>query len=136
METVSSVTLKNDGNKLLREGRYKEACYKYTEALKQDPSNPVIYSNRSATHTKLKNYELPLSDALECIKLNPQWSKGFFRKALALEGLARYNEVMRSACECFRLSGEGQVKRELVLHWLKANQKLHCLPEGSIKLAT
>lgn len=135
MEPERSVnTLKNDGNKLFKEGRYKEACDKYTEALKKDPSNAVIYSNRSATHTKLKNYGLALSDALECIKLNPQWPKGFFRKALALEGLGKYKEVMQSTSKGFRLSGEGHVKRELVLHWLTANQKLNCRLEESIEL--
>ena len=75
-----------------------------------------------------------LIDAQGCIKLNPQWSKGYYRKTVALEGLARYDEVMQSACEGFRRSGEGQVKRELADKWLKANQKLNCLPEGSIEL--
>lgn len=131
---MSASTLKDEGNKLFKEGKYAEACEKYTEALKHDPKNSVIYSNRSVTHTKLKNYEHALSDAQECIKLNPQWSKGYYRKTVALEGLARYDEVMQSACKGFRLSGEGQVKRELVDKWLKANQKLNHLPEGSIEL--
>jgi len=38
---------------------------------------------------------------------------------------------MQSACEGFRWSG-GQVKRELADKWLKANQKLNCLPEGRL----
>ena len=116
-----ALALKNDGNKLFKEGKYEEACDKYTEALKHDSSNAVIYSNLSATHTKLKNYELALSDALECIKLNPQWSKAYFRKTLALEGLGRYDEVMQSSCEGFRLSGEGQVKKELAGSWQTRN---------------
>lgn len=86
------------------------------------------------THTKLKNYQRALSDGKECIKLNSQWSKGYYRKTVGLEGLARYDEVMQSTCEEFRWSGEGQVKRELADKWLKANQKLNCLPECSIDL--
>ena len=38
---------------------------------------------------------------------------------------------MQSACEGFRWS-EGQVKWELADKWLKANQKLNCLPEGRL----
>ena len=131
---MAASTLKDEGNKLFKEGKYAEACEKYTEALKHDPNNSVIYSNRSVTHIKLKNYEHALSDSQECIKLNPQWSKGYYRKTVALEGLARYDEVMQSACEGFRWSGDGQIKRELADKWLKANQKLNCLPEGSIDL--
>ena len=131
---MAASTLKDEGNQLFKEGKYAEACEKYTEALKRDPNNSVIYSNRSVTHIKLKNYEHALSDSQECIKLNPQWSKGYYRKTVALEGLARYDEVMQTACEGFRWSGEGQVKRELADKWLKANQKLNCLPEGSIEL--
>ena len=131
---MAALRLKDEGNKLFKEGKYAEAGEKYTEALKHDPTNSVIYSNRSVTHIKLKNYEHALSDAQECIRLNPQWSKGYYRKTVALEGLARYDDVMQSACEGFRLSGEGQVKRELADKWLKANQKLNSLPEGSIDL--
>ena len=130
----AAVTLKDEGNKLFKEGKYAEACEKYTEALKHDPTNSVIYSNRSVTHIKLKNYQHALSDAQECIKLNPQWSKGYFRQSVALEVLGKYDEVMQSTCKGFQLSGEGPVKRELVDQWLKANQKLNCLPKGSIEL--
>ena len=134
MEKDSALVLKNDGNKLFKEGKYKEACEKYTQALKHDPANSVLYSNRSLTQFKLGNYEQALTDALECIKHNPQWCKGFYRKAMALEGLGRHSEVMQSTCEGFRLSGESQVKRDLVACWLRANQELNRLPRGAIDL--
>lgn len=126
--------LKEEGNELFKGGNFIEAHEKYSEALKHDSLNSVIYSNRSLTSIKLKNYELALSDALECIKHNPGWSKGFVRKAVALEGLCRHSEVMQSAIEGFRLSGEGRIKRELVSLWLKATRIKNCLPKGSIDL--
>ena len=119
--------LKEEGNKLFKECRYEEACDKYTKALELDSTNAVIFSNRSVTYAKLGVYERALSDALQCIELNPQWPKGFLRNTSALELLGRHDDVMKSACEGFRLSGEGA-------RWLKANQKLNCLPEGSIQL--
>ena len=124
----SAGVLKEEGNKLFKECRYEEACDKYTKALELDSTNAVIFSNRSVTYAKLGDYERALSDALQCVELNPQWPKGFLRKTSALELLGRHDDVMKSACEGFRLSGEGPVKREL------ANQKLNCLPEGSIEL--
>ena len=133
MEGVAE-TLKQEGNKLFKEGKYTEACDRYTQALKHDPSNSVIYSNRSAAHAKLEKYDLALSDAMKCIELNPQWSKGYYRKTLALAGLSKHDEVMQSACKGFCLSGENKVKREFVIHWLRANQELIRLPERSIEL--
>ena len=130
----ASQDLREKGNILFKEGRYADARDQYTEALKHDSSNAVIYSNRSAANAKLNDYELALRDALKCIEYKPQWSKGFLRKVIALEGLHRHDEVMQSACNGFRFTGEEKLKKEFVAHWLKANQLLNRLPEGSIEL--
>lgn len=122
------------GNSLFKEGRYADARDQYTEALKCDPTNAVIYSNRSAAHAKLQDYELALRDADKCIEHKPQWAKGFVRKTIALEGLQRYDEAMQSASSGFRLTGEGKIKKEFVTYWLRANQMINRLPQGSIEL--
>lgn len=126
--------LKEEGNRFFKEGDFIKAHEKYTEALRYDSSNSVIYSNRSLVSAKLEKYESALSDALECIKLDPQWSKGFVRKAVALEGLGMQEEVMQSAVQGFRLSGEGVVKKGLVSLWMRANQIKNRLPEGHMEL--
>ncbi len=126
--------LKEEGNKLFKEGNFIKAHEKYSEALKHDPGNSIIYSNRSLTSTKLKNFDFALSDALECIRLNSQWSKGYLRKAVALYGLGRHDEVLKSAAEGFKVSGEGPIKRELVSLWFKAAEIQNHLPEGSMEL--
>ena len=41
---------------------------------------------------------------------------------------------MLTACNGYRYAGEDKIKRELVRHWLEANQLLNRLPEGSIEL--
>ena len=51
------------GNALFKAGRYAGARDQYTEALKYDSTNAVIYSNRNASHAKLQDYELALRDA-------------------------------------------------------------------------
>lgn len=129
-----AVKLKEEGNKLYKEGNFIEAHKKYSQALKHDSTNSVIYSNRSLVSIKLKNYECALSDAVECIKHDPQWFKGFLRKAVALEGLGKHNEVKQNAIEGFRLCNEGRFKKELVSLWFKANKTLNDLPKGSIEL--
>ena len=41
---------------------------------------------------------------------------------------------MQTACKGYRYAGENKIKRELVSHWLKANQVVNRLPERSIEL--
>ena len=50
-------------------------------------------SNRSAALLKLKKAGKALEDAEECIKQRPEWDKGHYRKALALELTEKYSEV-------------------------------------------
>ena len=86
--------LRERGSTLFKQGQYADARDQYTEALKCDPCNAVVYSNRSAANAKLQDYELALCDASKCIENKPQWAKGFVRKIIALEGLRHYNEVI------------------------------------------
>ena len=47
----------------------------YTEALALDPSNHVLFSNRSAAHAKKGAYESALQDACQTITIKPDWGK-------------------------------------------------------------
>lgn len=50
-------------------------------------------SNRSAALLQLSKTTKAVADAEECIRLAPDWDKGYFRKAAALEALGRLEEV-------------------------------------------
>ena len=52
-----------------------------------------LCSNRSAALLQLKKSGKALEDAEQCIKLRPDWDKGFYRRGLALELADRYPEV-------------------------------------------
>ena len=70
-----------------KEQKYPEAVKFYTEALARGPPkvNPdahKLHSNRAACYTKLGAWDAGLKDADECIKLKPDFTKGYVRKVL------------------------------------------------------
>jgi tetratricopeptide (TPR) repeat protein len=85
-------TLKQQGNDAFKAGKYNNALDLYSKAIAVEES-AALYSNRSATHLKLKDAAAALKDADKCIELDPQWHKGWFRKGQALEAQGALDKV-------------------------------------------
>lgn len=85
--------LKEKGNQALAAEKYDDAIAAYTEAINLDPSNHVLFSNRSAAYAKAGKYEDSLKDAEKTISLSPTWSKGYSRKGSALSYMQKYVEA-------------------------------------------
>jgi stress-induced-phosphoprotein 1 len=66
----------------------------YTQAIQADPTNHVLFSNRSASKSSLKDYQGALEDAEKAIELDKSFVKGFVRKGAALHGLKQYVEAV------------------------------------------
>lgn len=66
----------------------------YTDALTLDPTNYILYSNRSAARLKQGQFSLALQDAQKAKELCPQWGKAYFREGVALQCLRRYGEAL------------------------------------------
>ncbi|KAJ2363363.1 Hsp90 cochaperone, partial [Coemansia sp. RSA 2607] len=85
--------LKTQGNAAFAAGNHEEAIKLFTQAIELDPTNHVLYSNRSASLASLKKYEEALVDAEKTVELKPDWPKGYSRKGAALFGLQRLAEA-------------------------------------------
>ncbi|XP_054820557.1 LOW QUALITY PROTEIN: serine/threonine-protein phosphatase T [Prosopis cineraria] len=88
------MSLKDQGNEFFKSGKYLKAAALYTQAIKQDPSNPTLYSNRAAALLQLDKLTKALEDAEMTIKLKPEWDKGHFRKGCVLEAMKRYEDAL------------------------------------------
>lgn len=49
--------------------------FHYTHAIKLDPQNFSLYSNRSFAFLMMRQYHYAMEDALMTIQLKPDWSK-------------------------------------------------------------
>jgi stress-induced-phosphoprotein 1 len=59
---------------------------KFTQAIELDPTNHVLYSNRSGSYASLRDFDNALADANKVVEIKPDWPKGYTRKAAAMHG--------------------------------------------------
>lgn len=113
---------KIEGNKYFSQGHYPEAIKSYTKAI-ECQENYIYYSNRSACYSAVGNYQKAIEDADKCISLNSSWTKGYYRKAIALSCLEKYAEALS-------VLKQGQI---LDPHDISLNQKIEDI---TIKMST
>jgi len=78
--------LKAEGNAAFSAKDFDKAIELFTQAIEVDPSNHVLFSNRSACYASIKDFDGALKDAVKCIEIKPDWAKGHTRKGAALHG--------------------------------------------------
>ena len=81
---------------MFKQKDYRGAIDCWTRALAAGSETAQLYSNCSAAHGKLEEFEQALRDADACVRLEPKWSKGHGRRGNALQGLRRLEEAKRS----------------------------------------
>ncbi|GAB6026107.1 Stress-induced-phosphoprotein 1 [Chamberlinius hualienensis] len=91
-----SLDEKSKGNACFKNGDYPTAIKHYTEAIRRNPDDAILYSNRAACYTKLAEFQLGLKDCDECIRLDPNFIKGYIRKGAVLLGLKEPSRAMQA----------------------------------------
>mmetsp|Transcript_43648 Transcript_43648/g.111579 ORF Transcript_43648/g.111579 Transcript_43648/m.111579 type:complete len:135 (-) Transcript_43648:139-543(-) len=118
--------LKDEGNVEYKAQNYLKAAALYTKAIKEDPSNGVLYSNRCEALLQLKKVTKALQDAEECIKLRPEWEKGYFRKGAVLENMERFDEALAAYQQALDIKADSrdiQLKVHNLTRYVKKLQR-------------
>lgn len=87
-------TEKLKGNESFKAGNWAEAVKHYTEAIRRNPADAKIYSNRAACYTKLTAFDLALKDCDKSIELDPLFLKAYLRKGNVLKGMGQIQKAM------------------------------------------
>ncbi|CAN0395803.1 unnamed protein product [Ectocarpus sp. 12 AP-2014] len=74
---------KKAGNDAFAKKDLDEAVRLYSEAIELDPSSYIYRSNRSACYALQGKHEMAREEAEACIKINPDFTKGYYRLATA-----------------------------------------------------
>ncbi|XP_048547095.1 protein STIP1 homolog, partial [Triticum urartu] len=94
-EPESKRKVKAEGFKKLADCSFKQEDYlsaakSYTVAIRFDPNNATLYSNRSLCRLRMGEGDKALLDANKCRKLRPDWPKACYRQGAALMLLKDY----------------------------------------------
>ncbi|KAK8794479.1 stress-inducible protein [Blastocystis sp. subtype 4] len=84
---------KAEGNGFFAKKMYPQAIECYTEAIKHDPSNHILYSNRAMAYSAIGKWKEAKEDGLACIERDKTFLKGYHRAANAMINLGEFIEA-------------------------------------------
>lgn len=120
-----SLEEKSKGNECFREGKYPEAIAHYTEAIKRNPTDHALYSNRAACYTKLGEYPLGLKDCDKCIELCPTFVKGYTRKGHIQYFMKQYHKCLETYDQGLKYDPDNAELAEGIKRTIEAINKLN-----------
>lgn len=101
-------SLKNEGNRLMKEEKYQEALNTYSKAISLDATNPVFYCNRAAAHSRLGDYQNAANDCRMSLRYDPNYSKAFGRLGLACSKMNKYEQSLEAYQNALRIEPDNQ----------------------------
>ncbi|KAL5225503.1 hypothetical protein ABZP36_012142 [Zizania latifolia] len=87
------------GNEFFKQKKYQEAAMHYTEAMKNNPKDPRVFSSRAQCHIHLGALSEGLEDADKCIALDPTFLKGYLGKAKVQFLMSNYENALATYLE-------------------------------------
>ena len=92
----------------MKSRQYDKAVECYSNGLKLDANNHILYSNRSAAYLAAGKVDEAYEDGVKCVALNLTWAKGYCRKGAAQQAKMELDEAISTykegACALSRCS--------------------------------
>ncbi|KAL1463257.1 hypothetical protein WDU94_015024 [Cyamophila willieti] len=127
---ATAVYNKEQGNKLVKEGKWGEAIEKYNMAIQTYPNDAVFYANRALCFLKIKNFVSAEADCTSSLRLDNTYVKSYQRRAAARRALNRFEEARKDMLKVLTLEPNNK-QAEIELEEL--NQKLNIPSKASEK---
>ncbi len=117
-------SLKDAGNLHLREGNVHDAIVAYGNAIKKDPDDAILWSNRAVAFLQVSNDNdthaaRAAADALRAVTCDPNWPRGYctlgdalLRLGSPLEALEAFLDGARVARDAGRLEDAFELDRK------------------------
>lgn len=87
--------LKLQANALYAKKQFHEAIALYTQAIELDPTVPAYYTNRAQCHIFTEGYGAAKQDADAALQLDPNFIKGYYRRAAANMAMGELAEARK-----------------------------------------
>ena len=118
---------KDEGDSFYRAKKYPLAVMKYTQAINLlhpqglTPSDDagfqtlyVSYSNRCACFLQVNRIEQALEDAKQCVKLKPDWVKGYMRLGTCYHRLNKISDALAAYQQLLRVDPTHQEAQQCI----------------------
>ncbi|GAA5895072.1 uncharacterized protein JCM6883_002311 [Sporobolomyces salmoneus] len=133
---MSAAALKAEANDLFARGEWQSAAQSYLKALALVEESDLVtktslLSNRSACFIKLSEFDKAIVDANLCIKIRPNWSRGFARRGEAYSAKQNFGLACFAYSEAIRNAEDKAAKSRYVATLQTVKQKRQRQPETS-----
>ncbi|XP_072288343.1 mitochondrial import receptor subunit TOM34 [Eucyclogobius newberryi] len=78
-----ALTLKDEGNALVKKGEYRKAIDKYSQSIQLNPNEITTYTNRALCFLSLKQHREAVKDCDQAINMDSANIKALYRRAQA-----------------------------------------------------
>ncbi|ODM99845.1 RNA polymerase II-associated protein 3 [Orchesella cincta] len=105
---------KDKGNQYLKEKNYEKAIECYSEGIRCDKQNALLYANRAQAYLFDKQYSKAVEDCTDSIKFDSTYVKSYFRRAKAFIELGKLNDAKNDCNQALKIDPKNSEVRNML----------------------